>query len=234
MGTIVGHVRSMGAIPANPVIRMGVDPVCASMARATRQVQQFVIRNADGGLANAFVKLDGTYPATPVPSQPITIAQQNCVYGPRMVAGRVGQTLMIVNRDMTLHNVQSVTTKGNTFNITQPSVGMVFSYKLKASEIIRLKCDVHPWMTGYVASVDHPYFAMTVDDGAYMIARVPAGRRTVRVWHEVFGEMTKVVDVKPGMTTTVDFAYTGAGRKTASVRDLQIPDSLIARAHSQE
>ncbi len=233
-GTIKGHVRLVGNAPANPIIRMGVDPVCAAMTRAARPVQQFVVKNADGGLANSFVRLDGTFPRTPVPTQPATLTQQNCIYGPRMVAARVGQTLMVVNRDMTLHNVQSVTTKGNTFNITQPSVGMVFSYVLKAAEIIRIKCDVHPWMMGYVGVVDHPYFAMTGDDGSFTIERVPAGRRTVHVWHEAFGDMVRTVVVKAGETVTVDVAYSGGGaKKAAAVRELTVPLTLASHAHTE-
>jgi plastocyanin len=230
-GTIKGHVRLMGSTPANPPVRMGVDPVCAAMNRADPVVQEFVLKSADGGLANSLVRLDGTFPRTPVPTQPVTIAQQRCMYMPRIVAARVGQTLVVVNRDMTLHNTHSVSTKGNTFDVTQPRVGMAFSYVLKAAEIIRLKCEPHPWMTGYVAAVDHPYFALSGDDGSFTIERVPAGRHTIRVWHEVFGETTRTIVVRAGETTTVDVSYTSGTRaRPAAVRELLVPESLLAQA----
>ena len=44
-------------------------------------------------------------------------------------------------------------------------------------------------------------------DGSFTIGNVPAGKRTISVWHEKLGTLTKTVDVKPGAPTVVDFAY---------------------------
>src|SRR5262245_46600231 len=94
-GTIEGRVRLTGPAPGNAVIRMGADPACAAAARArsARPVQETVVRAADGGLANAFVEVQGTFPSSPPPSAPVTIDQQGCLYTPRVVGVQVGQTL---------------------------------------------------------------------------------------------------------------------------------------------
>src|SRR6185503_5842081 len=70
-GTIVGHVRLTGPAVANPIIRFGADPLCGKINAGKRQVQEIVLKSASGGLANAFVSLQGTFKATPVPSQPV-------------------------------------------------------------------------------------------------------------------------------------------------------------------
>jgi hypothetical protein len=70
----------------------------------------------------------------------------------------------------------------------------------------------------------HPYFGVTDGAGVFKIAGVPAGRYTIRAWHERFGWVNENVEVKPGATATVDFTYTGAERpSTAEVRQLRIP-----------
>jgi len=226
-GTIEGHVRLTGAAPANPLIRMGRDPICAKLNQGKRPVQDIVVRAEDGGLANTFVEVEGSFPQTPVPSDPVVINQRNCMYVPRVVGARVGQTLRLINSDTLLHNLHAISAKGNEFNETQPHSDMVFNYQLKAEEhMLRIKCDVHSWMTAYVGVVTNPYFAVSAADGAFKIASVPAGRYTVKTWHERYGSVTQTVEVKPGATATVDFSYTGTEHPaTASIAELLIPHS---------
>src|SRR5262245_36933336 len=103
-GTIKGHVRLNGKLPGNPVIRMGMDPMCSKINAGKRVVQEAVLASADGSLANVFVKLEGSFPQTPVPTEPVKIDQQGCVYLPRVVGARGGQTLQVHNSDELMHN----------------------------------------------------------------------------------------------------------------------------------
>lgn len=223
-GTISGHVRLQGTPPPNTLIRMGADPRCSRATRGQKMTQDVVLRGADGGLANAFVHLQGSFPATSAPAEPVTIDQRNCIFVPRVVGARVGQTLTITNSDATAHNVHSASQR-NAFNTSQPKQGMVYTTALKAGEVMmRIRCDIHSWMTTYVGIVPHPYFAVSGADGAFTIARVPAGRHTIQVWHELYGPLTRTVDVKAGATASVDFSYTGKEKPgTAALDELVIP-----------
>jgi plastocyanin len=207
-GTIKGHVRLTGKLPGNPIIRMGMDPMCSKMNAGKRVVQQYVVATIDGSLANVFVRLKGNVPQTPVPSQPVVIDQQACVYTPRVVGARVGQTLQVKNSDMLLHNVDASSGKGNGFNIAQPRAGLVYEFKPKTEEVmLHLKCDVHNWMNAYVGIVTNPYFAVSNTMGTFEIDRVPPGTYTLEAWHERFGLVSKTVTVKVGAVTTLDFDY---------------------------
>jgi len=234
-GTIQGRVILSGPAPANPLIRMGADPLCARLVRESgkRPVQEIVKRAADGGLANAFVDLQGTFPAAKPPAGPpqgpVVITQRGCVYSPRVVGAMVGQTLRIVNSDTLLHNLHGISSKGNAFNTTQPQSGMVFNFPLKAEEtMMRLTCDVHSWMSAAIGVETHPYFAVSDDSGSFTIRNVPAGRHTIRVWHERYGRLTKTVTVTAGGSATATFTYTGNEKPAAGLREVRLPDGVMA------
>jgi len=228
-GTITGRIRLSGPAPANTIIRMGGDPRCSRAAGGRRITQDVVLKSADGGLANVFVSLQGSFKAAPSP-QPVTIDQKGCVFVPRVVGAQVGQTLQISNSDATGHNVHSLSEKGNVFNVSQPKQGMVNRFQLKSDELVmRIRCDIHSWMISYVGIVPHPYFSVSAMNGAFTIQRVPAGRHTIQTWHEAYGRLTKTVDVKPGQTVTVDFGYTGKEKPSAAaLQDLTLPADVHA------
>jgi plastocyanin len=207
-GTITGHVAVTGKVPGNQVIRMGMDPGCAQLNAGKRPVQEVVSASADGSLANVFVSLQGSFPASPVPAQPVTIDQRGCMYVPRVIGAQTGQTVQVRNSDELLHNVHGNSTHGNAFNFGQPKAGMVQELRLKDQEImLRVACDVHRWMTAFVGVVNHPYFATSGSAGTFTIANVPAGTHTIQAWHELFGVVTQTVRVTEGSTASVDFTY---------------------------
>jgi plastocyanin len=207
-GTIKGSVVIKGKVPGNAIIRMGVDPKCAQLNEGARVLQEAVAATADGHLANVFVRLKGTFPDSPVPSTPVVIDQRKCVYGPRVIGMRVGQTLQFRNDDQLLHNVHSSSAVGNSFNVGQPIAGMVYSFTPKSEEVmVKIGCDVHRWMTAYVGVVTNPYFAVSGADGSFEIPNVPAGKYTLEAWHEQLGVLTSAVVVKAGATAPVGLTY---------------------------
>jgi len=187
---------------------MGMDPKCSALNTGKRVIQEYFVAAIDGSLANAFVRLKGNFPQTPVPAQPVVIDQKNCVYGPRVVGVRVGQTVQIKNDDQLLHNLDASSANGNGFNFAQPRAGLVYEFKPKAEEVMmHLKCDIHNWMNAYIGIVTNPYFAVTNTMGTFEIDKVPPGTYTIEAWQEKLGVVSKMVTVKAGAVTTVDFAY---------------------------
>lgn len=210
-GTVTGRVRLTGAAPVNPVVRMGMDPACSRAYGATRPTHDFVVRAADGGLANVFVEVRGPFPSVAASSAHVVLDQQGCLFRPRVLAMQRGQVLEVRNGDPTLHNVHALSTKGNTFNVSQVAGRPPFTTAMAHEEkMLRVTCDVHSWMNVFVAVVDHPFFTVTGTAGTFEIRDVPAGRRVVQVWHERYGPLTAEVDVPAGGTVSAAFAYTGS------------------------
>lgn len=223
-GTIAGQVKLTGPAPGNPIIRMGMDPMCAKLNGGKRPVNEIVLKGAGDGLANAFVDLDGKFTA-PAPSGVVELDQRNCLYSPRVVGARVGQTLRVVNNDSLVHNVHAHSAKGNDFNFSQPTAGLKRDITLKGPDVmLRVGCDVHRWMTAYVGVDAHPYFSVSGADGSFKITGVPPGRYPIRVWHEAFGQLTQTVTVAAGKTATVTFSYSGKEKPSqARLQELTIP-----------
>jgi hypothetical protein len=230
-GTITGRVLLTATAPPNASIRMGADLKCLELNAGKPAAQDVVLRDADGGLRNVFVNVQGSFPqAPPPPTTPVTIEQHGCVYQPRIQGARVGQTLEVKNDDDTLHNIHSLSTKGNEFNTGQPKAGMVFKYPLKNEEVmLHVRCDVHAWMSGYIGVMSNPYYAVSGEKGAFRIANVPPGKYTVQAWHERYGVMTKTIEVKAGASIAVEFTYNGNEKASAAVAAAIAPDGFVAR-----
>lgn len=209
-GTIEGHVLLRGKSPGNRVVRMGMDPKCAAAWAGEPAVEEVVAVNGEGDLANVLVELEGPFPPSPVPEEPVVIDQEKCFFVPRVAAARVGQTLELRNSDPLGHNVHG-TSLSNRFNVSQPTAGALTPVSLHAESaaqgVLEIKCDVHRWMKAFVGVVDHPYFSVTDRAGEFSIHGVPPGEHTISAWHELFGALEQQVTVEAGETATVAFEY---------------------------
>ena len=75
------------------------------------------------------------------------------------------------------------------FNLALPVQGFRIRRRLDDPGLVSLKCDAgHTWMSGFIVVQEHPYYALTTADGAYLIGDVPAGEYRLRTWHEWLGE----------------------------------------------
>src|SRR5436853_232051 len=95
-------------------------------------------------------------PRKPTPLPPLTLDQAGCVYDPHVLGIQVDQPLDIHNNDSLLHNVHAVAFGNREFNFGMTSAGIVETVKFNAPEVmVKIKCDIHPWMTAWVGVLDH-------------------------------------------------------------------------------
>jgi plastocyanin len=209
-GRIAGHVALEGTAPQNPLINTGSDPVCARQNKDGLSSENIVVEN--GGLNNVFVYVKdglGKY-YFDVPTQAVTLDQQGCRYRPHVFGVRAGQPIEVVNSDPTLHNVNAVAKVNRGFNFGQAMQGMKNTATFTAPEVmIRIKCDVHGWMSAYAGVLDHPYFAVT-SGGKFELKNVPAGTYTVEAWHEKLGTQTQSVTIADKESKQLSFSFKAA------------------------
>ena len=73
--------------------------------------------------------------------------------------------------------------------------------------MVPFKCDVHGWMNAYVGVLDHPYFAVTGEDGTFELKGLPPGTYTIEAWHEKLGTQTQSVTIGAKETKDVTFTF---------------------------
>jgi plastocyanin len=211
-GAVMGMISVEGMPPEPEQIRMNSDPACAELATETETETEYYVVGDGGSLGNVFVYvkegLTGTFPAA---SGSVVLDQQGCRYRPHVFGVQVGQTLEIVNSDMTLHNIHATPDRegeNEEFNMGQPIQGMRFERTFDAPEImVPFQCDVHSWMNAYVGVLDHPFFGVTGVDGAFDLSGLPPGDHVVEAWHEELGTQTQNVTVGEGGTAELSFTF---------------------------
>jgi plastocyanin len=216
-GTVTGSVALDGTAPKNEAIKMNADPVCLREAKGT-QTQETYMVGADGkAIANVFVYVKdglGNY-VFDTPTETAKIDQKECRYHPHVFGMRVGQPLEIVNSDPTLHNIHAMPKANQEFNNGQPIQGMKMTHTFTAKEVmVPFKCDVHGWMNAYVGVLDHPYYAVTKEDGKFELKDLPAGTYTIEAWHEKFGTQTSSVTIAAKESKDVTFTFKPAAAPT--------------------
>jgi plastocyanin len=143
----------------------------------------------------------------PVPDEAVVLNQEGCEYEPHVLGIMEGQKLIVKNSDPTNHNIHFLPEANQQHNFTQPKEGMTQELTLTAEDPFKIKCDVHPWMGAYIGVFNHPFFAVTGDDGTFTITGLPPGKYVIRAWHEEFKTIDMTVEVASGETKEADFTY---------------------------
>ncbi len=197
-GTITGTVRFVGTVP--PARTVTVDENTETCGEY-HQVQLIQV-GANGGLANAVVSLvDITSGAALVATSPPTLDQNGCQFVPHVLLAPAGQAVHVLNSDPLTHNVHTAAFENRPVNRSQPAGVRKIELSFRFPEKVRVRCDMHDWMGGWIAVVDHPYNAVTNEEGSFVLENVPSGTYTLEIWHETLGSSTQSVAVAAGQTT---------------------------------
>jgi plastocyanin len=206
--SLTGVVKFEGAAPKPSRIDMSADPYCAK-AHSTPATTEDIVVGAAGVLANVVIYVsDGLGARTfQPPQQPAVFEQKGCQYKPHVLALQANQKLEVVNSDETTHNIHPNPNNNREWNMTQPH-GVPLEQTFAREEIaIPVKCNVHPWMRGFIAVFKHPYFSVTDKNGNFDLKDLPPGTYTITAWQEKLGTLSQKVTVGAGESKTLDFTF---------------------------
>jgi plastocyanin len=197
-----------GDPPKRKLINFGPEKKCCD-AHKTPPTDETIVVGDDRAIKWVLVRIAGKVPGNfPPPTAPAVLDQKGCIFTPHVLAVRAGQPIEIKNSDEVLHNVRCEAVMNPPFNRNLPKPGDKMTVTFDAPETgLKLKCDVHFWMGGYIHVLPHPFFAVTADDGTFTVANVPPGTHKFEAWHEKLGKLTQEVTVKAGETRTVEFVF---------------------------
>jgi len=172
--------------------------------------ETFLLNDDGQTMRNVFVRIKaGIKKRYPAPGSAVRVTQQDCQYFPHIAGVMLGQTLEYHNSDPILHNVHGNPRVRKSFNISQSGVrtdSITFSKPEPA--MVKVTCDVHPWMSSYVGVMTHPFFHVTGEDGSFELKDVPEGKYQIEAWSEALDEpRTETVIVEAGKTIEVNFTF---------------------------
>lgn len=193
--TVRGQIVFDGEQPPSPAI------IARPNGLAPVTVPSWVVNSRNKGVKNVFVWLavddvdrgihmqpeliHPTLRKPPAATVRITIDQM--LFTPSSFACRSGQSFSFENTSAEVTNLRSQSLDVDT-NVVVP-VDKTFELPiLKAEKVpLILSSNIHPWMRGVIRVFDHPYYAVTDDDGKFEMPLVPVGPLRIYVWHHEYG-----------------------------------------------
>ena len=140
------------------------------------------------------------------------MSSRNKKFEPHVSVVTVGEAMSFPNLDDIMHNVFSLS-KGNRFDLGLYKSGASKDHVFAKPGLVRVYCNIHPQMSGFVHVLDSPYYAIASNTGSFRIQDVPPGSYTLTAWHEEGSQSQPIIVTEDGAAVQVDVDVSGYKRR---------------------
>lgn len=210
-GTISGSVIHTGVAAERSVLVIDKDAeVCGQTSKSSAEL---IVDPASHGIQNVVVSITDISHGKDwtLPDEGLTLDQKGCWFTPHVLVVPVGQSFHVLNDDDILHNVHTHGEENRPINKAQPKFLKRLKMSFRRAEFVQITCDVHGWMEGWVVAANHPYHAVTDENGNFRLENVPPGSYTLEFWHETLGKQSRQVQIAAGGAAQVEATFPEGG-----------------------
>jgi hypothetical protein len=210
-GGVNGVVKFAGTLPKLEPIRVIKNQEFCGGSKPN----EALVVGANKGVKNAVVWIEGIPAGKKFDGKTVFLGNTACVFVPHVIVTFMDQKGVVGNSDEVLHNVNAFGT--NPFNLALPNKGQQIDItkRLRRTGVSELKCNAHVHMRGWMITLDHPYAAVTDENGHFAVDNVPAGKYKLTMWHEPWVERGRDKDGRPAygppVTVTRDVTVVATG-----------------------
>jgi len=198
-GTITGRI-SVTTPPEAEMVSVTTDQIVCGQEVEERST----VVDREGGVSNAVLIVKGLPWGDLTPPNPV-INNSGCYFVPRVQVAKTRAELEVRSEDDTLHTTHAYDDRQRTlFNIALPIPGISIKRPLRRPGVVRIECDSHGWMRGWVYVSDE-VGTVTATDGLFEFPAIPPGTYELIVWHERYEGSSQQVTVTSGGMSEVNF-----------------------------
>ncbi|HVS10714.1 MAG TPA: carboxypeptidase regulatory-like domain-containing protein [Planctomycetota bacterium] len=208
-GALFGRVVFDGPPPAIPPLQIDAGQATGCDHAGPLDLTDPRLRiDPSGGIANAVITVRVPGQSLESAGQVLELAERSCRFEPHVAMIAAGATVRFKNADPIPHELRAESRKHPALS-QAIAPGGTLEQVYSEADVVAVRCELHPWASGWIAVTDTPFTALTQADGSFQIHGLPPGEHALEVWHETLGRSRHMGRVSADTTSRLEIRLGG-------------------------